>query len=207
MSYDDPILGPLNESQREAVLKIKGPALILAGAGSGKTRTLTHRIAYMIKQGIPPWQILAVTFTNKAAAEMKERIRTLLKITNVEGTEREHLPASGTFHSICARILRRDIEHIGRNRNYVIYDSDDQEKVMKLVLRDMKIPPEEIKTMSYNSALERMLRAAKQVAWEDHLPLQDLQFRVVGKSQCGVGRHQGGEVEKCDHGAERGRVG
>ncbi|OGJ66301.1 hypothetical protein A3A67_01100 [Candidatus Peribacteria bacterium RIFCSPLOWO2_01_FULL_51_18] len=155
MSYDDPILGPLNESQREAVLKIKGPALILAGAGSGKTRTLTHRIAYMIKQGIPPWQILAVTFTNKAAAEMKERIRTLLKITNVEGTEREHLPASGTFHSICARILRRDIENIGRNRNYVIYDSDDQKKVMQHVLRNMKIPPEELKPRAAMAHLGR----------------------------------------------------
>jgi len=155
MSYDDPILGPLNESQREAVLRIKGPALILAGAGSGKTRTLTHRIAYMIDQGIPPWQILAVTFTNKAAQEMKERIRTLLKITSAEGTEREHLPASGTFHSICARILRRDIENIGRNRNYVIYDADDQEKVMQHVLRTMKIAPEELKPRAALSHIGR----------------------------------------------------
>ena len=151
----DPILGPLNEAQRQAVLHLKGPSLILAGAGSGKTRTLTHRIAYMIDQGVPPWQILAVTFTNKAAQEMKERIRALLKITHAQGTWREHLPMSGTFHSICARILRRDIEHIGRNRNFVIYDADDQEKLIQQVLRTMKILPEELKPRTARAHIGR----------------------------------------------------
>lgn len=148
------ILTGLNEQQKEAVNTLSGPLLILAGAGSGKTRTLTHRIANLMANGIPPWQILAVTFTNKAAAEMKERISRILHITTGEelsssvigsGSGGGKLPVSGTFHSLCTRILRRDIEHIGRNRSFVIYDKDDQEKVMKEVLRDMGIAPEELK--------------------------------------------------------------
>jgi DNA helicase-2/ATP-dependent DNA helicase PcrA len=150
MSSRDPILDSLNEPQREAVINIKGPALILAGAGSGKTKALTHRIAYMIQNGVEPWQILAVTFTNKAATEMKERIKNLLKITQVEDVafaERGpgRMPVMGTFHSICARILRRDIEKLGRDRSFVIYDTDDQEKLMKEVLREMKIDEKELK--------------------------------------------------------------
>ncbi|MDD5056209.1 MAG: UvrD-helicase domain-containing protein [Candidatus Peribacteraceae bacterium] len=148
------ILTGLNEQQKEAVNTLSGPLLILAGAGSGKTRTLTHRIANLMANGIPPWQILAVTFTNKAAAEMKERISRILHIVTGEelpssiigsGSGGGKLPVSGTFHSLCTRILRRDIEHIGRNRSFVIYDKDDQEKVMKEVLRDMNIAPEELK--------------------------------------------------------------
>ncbi len=150
------ILTGLNKEQQEAVNTLSGPLLILAGAGSGKTRTLTHRIANLIANGIPAWQILAVTFTNKAAAEMKERISKILHITTGDSPLPSgeglgvragggKLPASGTFHSICTRILRRDIEHIGRSRSFVIYDADDQEKVMKEVLKEMRIAPEEIK--------------------------------------------------------------
>ena len=153
------ITAGLNEQQQEAVNTLSGPLLILAGAGSGKTRTLTHRIANLLAHGIPPWQILAVTFTNKAAAEMKERISRILHIVTgdapltidaalgMTGTKKDgpKLPVSGTFHSLCTRILRRDIEHIGRNRSFVIYDTDDQEKVMKEVLREMHIAPEELK--------------------------------------------------------------
>lgn len=147
------ILTGLNKEQQEAVNTLSGPLLILAGAGSGKTRTLTHRIANLIANGIPAWQILAVTFTNKAAAEMKERISRILHITTGDDPsspqatthQSPRLPASGTFHSICTRILRRDIEHIGRSRSFVIYDADDQEKVMKEVLKEMRIAPEEIK--------------------------------------------------------------
>ena len=156
-SLTDPILGPLNEPQRQAVLHHSGPALILAGAGSGKTRALTHRIARLMADGVQPWQILAVTFTNKAANEMKERIKSLLKIVTgnelgVESLEvgapirdAGRLPVMGTFHSICARILRRDIERLGRNRNFVIYDTDDQEKLMKEVLKELKIDENTLK--------------------------------------------------------------
>lgn len=149
----DPILDTLNEPQRQAAINTKGPALILAGAGSGKTKALTHRIAFMMREGVPPWQILAVTFTNRAATEMKERVKNLLKITaytSIEGGVRGgggegRLPVMGTFHSICARILRRDIEKLGRDRSFVIYDADDQEKVMKAVLREMRIDEKELK--------------------------------------------------------------
>ncbi|NOS66965.1 MAG: UvrD-helicase domain-containing protein [Candidatus Peribacteraceae bacterium] len=149
MTKTDPLLGPLNEPQREAVLHQNGPALILAGAGSGKTKALTHRIARLIQDGVPPWQILAVTFTNKAANEMKERIKAILRITDGAGPIGEfgqgRLPVMGTFHSICVRILRRDIERLGRNRNFVIYDKDDQEKLMKEVLKELKIDENTLK--------------------------------------------------------------
>ncbi len=152
------IFAGLNQEQTEAVETLRGPLLILAGAGSGKTRTLTHRIAHLIAKGIPAWQILAVTFTNKAASELKERIGRMLHIATGDGlmssfefeggksqNNSPALPVSGTFHSICARILRRDIEHLGRSRSFVIYDTDDQEKLMQQVLRDMHITPEELK--------------------------------------------------------------
>ena len=146
----DLIFGPLNEPQQEAVRNTKGPTFILAGAGSGKTRALTHRIAYLMDQGVPPWQILAVTFTNKAANEMKERIRALLHVTEAQDMSPWNfgsgkLPVMGTFHSICARILRRDIERIGYSRSFVIYDSDDQVRMMKNVMKDMGIDDKELK--------------------------------------------------------------
>jgi DNA helicase-2/ATP-dependent DNA helicase PcrA len=160
----DVIFDRLNPPQRQAVENISGPALILAGAGSGKTRALTHRIANMMSQGVQPWQILAVTFTNKAAAEMKERIKNLLHIvegTNLPGSgsgpafaeasvgkwgsEQGRMPVMGTFHSVCCRILRKDIIHLGRDRSFVIYDSDDQEKLMKQVLKEMQIDEKELK--------------------------------------------------------------
>lgn len=154
MQTPDPILDPLNPAQREAVLQTEGPSFILAGAGSGKTRALTHRIAYLISKGIEPWQILAVTFTNKAANEMKERVKNLLHITvaqeqapfdYAQGDRQQRLPVMGTFHSVCARILRRDIEHLGRDRSFVIYDGDDQEKLVKELLKEMKIDETELK--------------------------------------------------------------
>jgi len=154
------ILGTLNEPQRRAVEHTKGPLLILAGAGSGKTRALTHRIAALIAQGVPPWQILAVTFTNKAAKEMKSRIENLLHLTEGEdpsawGSKSARLPVMGTFHSICARILRKDIEKLGRDRSFVIYDQDDQEKLVKQVLRDMKVEEAELKPRAALSYIGR----------------------------------------------------
>ncbi|OGJ57770.1 hypothetical protein A2635_01465 [Candidatus Peribacteria bacterium RIFCSPHIGHO2_01_FULL_51_9] len=161
-----PIFANLNAEQQKAVEHGNGPLLILAGAGSGKTRALTHRIAHLIDQGIPPWQILAVTFTNKAANEMKERIRNLLNIMSdsslinqsfehVHDNKQSRLPVMGTFHSICARILRRDIEKLGRDRSFVIYDSDDQEKLMKETLKEMQIDESEFKPRAALSYIGR----------------------------------------------------
>ena len=161
----DPILDPLNDRQKEVVMHESGPLLVLAGAGSGKTRALTHRIARLIQSGAKPWQILAVTFTNKAAGEMKERIKNLLHIIEgspfdsafglAQGDRQARLPIMGTFHSVCVRILRRDIEHLGRDRKFVIYDTDDQERLMKEVLREMKIDEKELKVRPVLSAIGR----------------------------------------------------
>ncbi|MFA5103833.1 MAG: UvrD-helicase domain-containing protein [Candidatus Margulisiibacteriota bacterium] len=125
------ILKSLNDKQKEAVLCTDGPVLIIAGAGSGKTRVLTHRIAYLIKEkNVPPHEILAVTFTNKAADELKHRLKKLVGIPAREMWV-------GTFHSICGRILRQHIEKLGWDRNYVIYDSDDQKALIKEVLKQL----------------------------------------------------------------------
>ena len=114
-------LSTLNEMQRKGVLKTEGPLLLLAGAGSGKTRVLTHRIAYLIEKGISPWNILAITFTNKAAREMKERVAAITP----EGSR----VWVSTFHSTCVRILRREIDKIGRSSQFTIYDADDSEGI------------------------------------------------------------------------------
>lgn len=157
------ITAGLNPEQQRAVQTLRGPVLIFAGAGSGKTRTLTHRIAHLIAQGVPAWQILAVTFTNKAAKEMKERIGRILNITTENGssiygevTQHPSLPVSGTFHSICARILRRDIEALGRSRSFVIYDADDQEKVIERTLKDLGITKEELKPRTALSHISKL---------------------------------------------------
>jgi DNA helicase-2/ATP-dependent DNA helicase PcrA len=129
----DPILAGLNDRQREAVLAVDGPVLILAGPGSGKTRVITHRIAYLIRHyGIPPYQVMAVTFTNKAAREMRDRLDGLI------GREVEQVTV-GTFHATCARILRRDGEAIGLDRRFVIYDDDDQLKLIKQILANLEL--------------------------------------------------------------------
>ncbi|MEN2768130.1 DNA helicase PcrA [Ornithinibacillus xuwenensis] len=131
-TIDDLIKG-LNKQQQEAVRHTEGPLLIMAGAGSGKTRVLTHRIAYLMEEkGVSPRSILAITFTNKAAREMKERVSKLV------GPEGQDMWVS-TFHSMCVRILRRDIDRIGYNRNFTILDSGDQLSVVKQVLKDLNI--------------------------------------------------------------------
>ncbi len=125
------ILADLNPAQREAVETVEGPVLVLAGPGSGKTRVLTHRVAYLVKEyEVPPWQIMAVTFTNKAAREMKERLYRLLG----EGFRKLTI---GTFHAICARILRQEAEAIGLSPQYVIYDSGDQLSLARRAIRDL----------------------------------------------------------------------
>ncbi|MFI5258836.1 MAG: ATP-dependent helicase [Candidatus Limnocylindrales bacterium] len=129
------ILGRLNPEQQRAVSTVDGPVLILAGAGSGKTRVLAHRVAYLVGvRGVRPWQILAVTFTNKAAAELRARI------TGLVGEEAGREVAMGTFHALCARVLRRDGAAIGLDRHFVVYDSDDQQALMKQILREDDLP-------------------------------------------------------------------
>jgi len=156
-----PALEGLNELQMQAALHEKGPALILAGAGSGKTRALTHRIAYLMDQGVPAWQILAVTFTNKAAKEMKSRIENLLHISGGEdiganfASNQGKLPVMGTFHSVCVRILRRDIENMGGDKRFVIYDADDQKRLIKGVLKDLAIAEQELKPRAALSYIGR----------------------------------------------------
>ena len=119
------IYDKLNEPQREAVYHTDGPLLILAGAGSGKTRVLTHRIAYLIgERGVNPWNILAITFTNKAAEEMRQRV------DNLVGFGAESVWVS-TFHSACVRILRRFIDRLGYENHFTIYDTDDQKTLIK----------------------------------------------------------------------------
>lgn len=131
---EERILGPLNEVQRRAVTTTAGPLLVLAGAGSGKTRVITHRIAWLIEhEGVAPWRILAVTFTNKAAAEMRARLEEMIG-------ERSRDVAMGTFHSLCVRMLRRDGEAIGLPREFSIYDADDQARVIKGFLKEDDLP-------------------------------------------------------------------
>lgn len=141
------IYDTLNEQQREAVYHTEGPLLILAGAGSGKTRVLTHRIAYLIEEkGVNPWNILAITFTNKAAGEMRERV------DNLVGFGSESIWVS-TFHSTCVRILRRYIDRIGYDTNFTIYDSDDQKTLMRDICKQLNIDTKKFKERTFLGAI------------------------------------------------------
>ena len=130
---DNDILQQLNDSQREAVLFCDGPSLVIAGAGSGKTRVLTYKIAWLLQQGMKPWQILALTFTNKAAREMKERIGRLV------GNEQARYLQMGTFHSVFARILRAEADKIGFSPNFTIYDQSDARSLVKTIIKEMQL--------------------------------------------------------------------
>lgn len=129
------LLNELNDAQRQAVMQIEGPVMIIAGAGSGKTRALTYRVAYLIEQGVDPFNILALTFTNKAAREMKERVMQL--VGNSDGRN----VWMGTFHSIFARILRIDGHLLGYPSNFTIYDTDDSKRLIKAILKDQNLDP------------------------------------------------------------------
>jgi DNA helicase-2/ATP-dependent DNA helicase PcrA len=125
------LVAGLNDRQREAVVHGEGPLVVFAGAGSGKTRVITHRVAHLVaERGVPPWRILAVTFTNKAAAEMRQRLSSLLP----QGASSLWV---GTFHAICARLLRRHAEQISLKRDFVIYDDGDQRAMLTRIVRDM----------------------------------------------------------------------
>ena len=128
---NDVLLSELNDSQREAVLFCDGPSLVIAGAGSGKTRVLTYKIAYLLEQDLKPWNILALTFTNKAAREMKERIGRLV------GEERARYLQMGTFHSVFSRILRAEADKLGFNANFTIYDQTDARSLVKTIIKEM----------------------------------------------------------------------
>ena len=127
------MLSQLNDSQRQAVEYCDGASLVIAGAGSGKTRVLTYKIAWLLEQGMAPWQILALTFTNKAAREMKERIARLV------GEERARYLQMGTFHSVFARILRNEAERLGYNSNFTIYDQSDARSLVKTIIKEMQL--------------------------------------------------------------------
>ncbi len=148
----DKIFDGLNDKQIEAVRATEGPVLILSGAGSGKTRTLTHRVAYLIALGIKPENILAITFTNKASGEIKERVEKLLR-PEASSQLPVTSPIMGTFHSICLRILRQDIQYLGYNNYFVIYDEDDQVALIKRVMTDLEIG---IKKFNPNSVLGKI---------------------------------------------------
>ncbi len=135
----DKIFENLNDKQIEAVKVIDGPVLVISGPGSGKTRCLTHRVAYLISQGIAPESILAVTFTNKAAGEMKERVMKLINPDSHSPIRNSVVPTIGTFHSICLRILRNEIERLGYSRHFNIFDTDDQLSLIKKTMSELEL--------------------------------------------------------------------
>ncbi len=166
----NPIIDPLNPEQRQAVTTIDGPVLVLAGPGSGKTRVLTHRIAHMVKDvGIDPLRIMAVTFTNKAADEMRERLDRIMG-NRIRGLK------VGTFHSICARILREEADSTPFKRNFTIYDTGDQLSLIKAVLLDLQKDP---KKNSPGSLLDAISNAKNELIVPEDMPEGDYRERLV----------------------------
>ncbi|HET9912959.1 MAG TPA: UvrD-helicase domain-containing protein [Anaerolineales bacterium] len=164
-------LDKLNKQQLNAVTAGHGPILVVAGPGSGKTRVLTQRIAYLIAaEGVRPWQILAVTFTNKAAKEMQARVKSLLPDQAIEGI------MLGTFHSICARILRREAEHLPIGSNFVIFDTDDQERIVKSVIRELNINEKLYRPASVHGAISR---AKNEIIGPDDYPATTYRDEIV----------------------------
>src|SRR5579884_4391262 len=147
------LLAGLNQPQQLAVTTTEGPLLILAGPGSGKTRVITHRIAYLVQhEHISPWRILAVTFTNKAAREMRERLEKLV------GVSESKEMTIGTFHAICARVLRVEADYllpVGLNRSFVILDSDDQTALVKQALKDLNLDEKHYRPGAIHAAISR----------------------------------------------------
>ena len=183
-------LSGLNPQQQQAVMAGLGPVLVLAGPGSGKTRVLTHRIAYLIgAMGVRPYQILAVTFTNKAAREMESRLTGLLEGQISEGRPyadqtdgerrpnvRGDLPQMGTFHAACARLLRREAEHLPFQSNFVIYDADDQLDIVKTALKDLNLDEKLYRPLGVHSAISN---AKNELVLPDDYPVQTYRDEVV----------------------------
>ncbi len=167
-------LAELNPAQQEAVTTISGPVLALAGPGSGKTRALTYRIAYLIRAcDVAPWHILAVTFTNKAAREMKSRLEQMLTPNQVASL------SVGTFHALCARWLRQDIQVLGHyDRNFVIYDTDDQQAVVKRALRDLDLDEKAWKPTSLHHVISK---AKNEMIGPDKFPRRTYQEEIMGR--------------------------
>ena len=164
-------LDKLNAPQRKAVTAGTGPVLVLAGPGSGKTRVLTQRVAYLIaSEGVRPYQILAVTFTNKAAREMEHRVQSLL------GEEATQGMMLGTFHSICARLLRRESDHLPVESNFVIFDSDDQERIVKSIIREFNLDDKRYRPASVHASISK---AKNDLIGADDCPITNYRDEVV----------------------------
>ncbi|MBN2387789.1 MAG: UvrD-helicase domain-containing protein [Anaerolineales bacterium] len=164
-------LDKLNPPQRQAVTAGAGPVLVLAGPGSGKTRVLTQRVAHLIaNQGVRPWQILAVTFTNKAAREMDQRVQAMLGELATDGLW------LGTFHATCARILRREAEHLPLASNFVIFDADDQVRLVKSAIRDLKLDDKAYRPLSIHGAISR---AKNDLIFPEDYPTQTYRDEVI----------------------------
>src|SRR5699024_11059170 len=173
-------LDGMNEQQRQAVLTTEGPLLVMAGAGSGKTRVLTHRIAYLIEeQGVLPWKILAITFTNKAAREMQERLTKLL------GPSASDIWVS-TFHALCVRILRRNIDKLGYNTAFTIADPGEQRTLMKRIFKEMNLDPKKFEPRNFLSAISNAKNALETPA-AYQAKYQDPYHKLVGEA---YGRYQ-----------------
>ncbi|MDC0675641.1 ATP-dependent helicase [Nannocystis radixulma] len=164
----------LNPAQQAAVDHRGSPLLVLAGAGTGKTRVITHRVAALMDEGVPPWRILAVTFTNKAAAEMRARMEKMC-----EGKVDVSQLWVGTFHSISARILRRHGESVGLSRNFAIYDTDDQTRLMKRVFKEMNRDDEQIKPRAILGHLDQLKNRGLTIDQVDQLGLEGFMTRLV----------------------------
>ncbi len=165
----------LNEKQIEAVKIIDGPVLVISGPGSGKTRCLTHRIAYLISQGIKPSKILAITFTNKASNEMRDRVQQLL-------TSESFQPIMGTFHSVCLRILRREISLLGYKTSFSIFDSNDQISLIKKVMADLEVDP---KRYNPRLILNKISKLKSDLTFPENYSPTDFFAKIVSRVYTG----------------------
>lgn len=183
------LLNDLNEAQRQAVEYIDGPSLVIAGAGSGKTRVLTYKIAYLLEMGLKPWNIMALTFTNKAAREMRERIDRLMG-----GDLAAHL-YMGTFHSIFSRILRAEASHLGFNNNFTIYDETDSRSLLKAIVKEMGLDDKVYKPAAVHhkiSMAKNQLMGPNEYTANGELLQRDLREKMPG-----VGKIFAAYVQRC----------